>query len=158
MCEVADTQSRKKLKKRIQEYIIGTEGIVKIVILIKLERDKPQPKRKRDVNDDDHDDDPGIQLDGPAEPGHVGGDRPREPEADNETESTEPECIGESAEADNAEEPVLPDGPPSRPSYSRGVFWVYSHEYDPDRGANHARIKCLENEQVTQLLPSPPLV
>ncbi|KAL0632704.1 hypothetical protein Q9L58_008425 [Maublancomyces gigas] len=86
VCEVVDTQSRKELKRCVQEYIIGTGGTVKIVVLVRLERDKPRSKRKRD------DDDTGVQLDGPATPNH-------EPKADNETTSTEPEL-------DNPENPV----------------------------------------------------
>lgn len=151
MCEVADTQSRKELKKRVQEYIIGTGGTVKIVILIKLERAKPQPKRKRDVSDDDL----GVELYEP--PGDCSEDDPRALGANSQPEPVEPGGIEGPGEADNAEEPVLPEGPPSRHNYSRGVFWVYSHEHDPERGANHARITCLENEQVTHPHPLHPV-
>lgn len=46
VCEVADTQPRKDLLTRVRDYIVGTEGAVRIVVLVKLERAKP-PKRKR---------------------------------------------------------------------------------------------------------------
>lgn len=48
VCEVADTQPRKDLLARVHDYIIGTEGAVRIVVLVKLERLKaPNGKRKR---------------------------------------------------------------------------------------------------------------
>lgn len=147
---MADSQSRRELKKRVQEYIVGTEGKVKIVILIKLERTRPPSKRKKDMAKDYQEEeldraDEVSNTDSGAEDEHVVA------EANVPTGAAEMDSVGaHDTQADDDEEPVLPAALlPTRGNYSRGVFWVYSLEYAPDRGADHATIKCLENEQVT---------
>lgn len=143
VCEMADSQSPQELKQRVQEYIVGTEGKVKIVILIKLERTRLPSKRKRDMAEDDQEE--GLdRADGVVNPGSG---------AEENILAGASELYGvwgHDTQADYDQEPVLPAGLlPTCEYYSRGVFWVYRLEYAPDRGADHATIKCLENEQVT---------
>lgn len=150
VCEMADSQSPQELKQRVQEYIVGTEGKVKIVIFIKLERTRPPSKRKRDMAEDDQEE--GLdRADRVANPDSGAEDEHVMSKANVSTGATELDGVGDhDTQADDDEEPVLPAALlPTRENYSRGVFWVYRLEYDPDRGADHATIKCLENEQVT---------
>ncbi|KAL0630645.1 hypothetical protein Q9L58_010507 [Maublancomyces gigas] len=155
VCEMADSQSPQELKQRVQEYIIGTGGKVKIVIFIKLERTRPPSKRKRDMTEDDQEEEL-DRADGVANSDSGAEDEHVMSEANVPTGATELDGVGDhGAQADDDEDPVLPATLlPTRENYSRGVFWVYRLEYAPDRGADHATIKCLENEE--EFYPTPP--
>lgn len=155
--EVADTQSEKDLLKLARQYIIGSDGAVHIVILIKLERKKIQDKKKgknkrpyteenypegdQDVSDTLHPGAPGGAAAGSSVMGTSVGDH------GSELMPGDPQPSGATSAA-----------APKEPVYTHGYFWAFGYTLTPDPArpsVEHLKIDCMAEAEVRRSILHP---